>query len=120
MSAVAFDPARILQVLINLLSNAIKFTATGGKVTVHAEPSATEVCLSVTDNGVGIPADKLETVFLRFLQLNSDRRGLGLGLYISKCIVLGHGGRIWAESELGAGSKFCFTLPLAPVSVTEA
>jgi signal transduction histidine kinase len=116
LSAITFDPARILQVLINLLSNAIKFTPAGGNVTVHAEPSGTDVCLSVADTGMGIPEDKLEAVFLRFLQLNNDRRGLGLGLYISKCIVLGHRGRIWAESKPGAGSKFCFTLPLAPAS----
>jgi signal transduction histidine kinase len=68
--------------------------------------------MCVSDTGAGIPPDKLELCFQRFLQLNgSDRRGVGLGLYISKCIVQGHGGRIWAESELGAGSKFCFTLP---------
>ncbi|HEX2675779.1 MAG TPA: HAMP domain-containing sensor histidine kinase, partial [Polyangiales bacterium] len=113
LSAIAFDPARILQVLINLLSNAVKFTPSGGNITLRAEPNQTDVYLSVTDTGVGIPGDKLEAIFQRFLQVNSDRRGLGLGLYISKCIVLGHGGRIWAESKLGAGSKFCFTLPLA-------
>jgi signal transduction histidine kinase len=112
-----FDPARLLQVLSNLLSNAIKFTPRGGKVTVRAECSGTDLSLCVADTGAGIPADKLEVVFQRFHQLNgNDRRGLGLGLYISKCIVQGHGGRIWAESELGAGSKFCFTLPRRPMA----
>jgi signal transduction histidine kinase len=55
----------------------------------------------------------LEAVFVRFLQLTkNDRRGVGLGLYISKCIVQAHGGRIWAESRIGQGSTFCFTLPI--------
>lgn len=112
-----FDPARILQVLINLLSNAIKFTQPGGKVTVHSERTETGLLFSVADTGVGIPSDKLESVFERFLQLERrDRRGIGLGLYISKCIVQGHGGRIWAESEVGRGSTFSFTLPLSPTS----
>lgn len=111
LPTIAFDPARILQVLGNLLSNAIKFTPDGGHVTVRAHRDGADLCMCVSDTGVGIPADKLEVVFERFLQLRSDRRGLGLGLYISKCIVQGHGGRIWAESELGVGSTFCFTLP---------
>jgi signal transduction histidine kinase len=69
----------------------------------------------VHDTGVGIPADKLEAIFERFWQIGkNDRRGLGLGLYISKCLVEAHGGRIWAESELGAGSTFYFTIPTAP------
>ncbi len=112
-SPVAFDPARILQVLTNLLSNAIKFTPADGKVVVRVERSGDEIRFAVTDTGLGIPPDKLEAVFVRFLQItNNDRRGLGLGLYISKCIVQGHGGRIWAESTVGAGSTFCFTLPI--------
>jgi signal transduction histidine kinase len=112
-SLAAFDPARILQVLTNLLSNAIKFTPTDGKVVVRIERVGDEIRLAVSDTGVGIPADKLEAVFVRFHQVNqNDRRGLGLGLYISKCIVLGHGGRIWAESRIGEGSTFCFTLPI--------
>jgi signal transduction histidine kinase len=114
LTAIAFDPARILQVLGNLLSNAIKFTPRGGKVTVHAERTGSGLSVRVSDTGAGIPADKLEVIFQRFHQLNgNDRRGLGLGLYISKCIVQGHGGRIWAESELGVGSKFCIALPAA-------
>ncbi|MBK9071032.1 MAG: HAMP domain-containing histidine kinase [Myxococcales bacterium] len=112
----AFDPARILQVLSNLLSNALKFSARGGKVVVRAERRGAELTMTVADTGAGIPADKLEIIFERFLQLKgNDRRGLGLGLYISKCIVQGHGGRIWAESHLGAGSKFFFTLPQPPI-----
>jgi signal transduction histidine kinase len=110
---VSFDPSRILQVLVNLLSNAIKFTAPNGKVVVGVERIADELRFTVTDSGEGIPQEKLDAVFERFLQLaEHDRRGVGLGLYISKCIVQGHGGRIWAESRLGEGSTFCFTLPI--------
>jgi signal transduction histidine kinase len=116
-----FDPARILQVLSNLLSNAIKFTPSGGTITVRAECTRTDLYMCVTDTGAGIPADKLDVVFQRSMQLNrGDRRGIGLGLYISDCIVHGHGGRIWAESEPGAGSKFCFTLPHPPTAAAEA
>ncbi|MDP9001159.1 MAG: HAMP domain-containing histidine kinase [Myxococcota bacterium] len=112
-SLVAFDPARILQVLANLLGNAIKFTPPNGKVVVSLTPIADEVCFAVRDTGVGIPADQLKAVFERFRQVTTnDRRGVGLGLYISKCIVQGHGGRIWAESTLGEGSCFSFTLPI--------
>lgn len=113
-SPVAFDSGRILQVLANLLSNAIKFTPRDGRVTVRVERVSGELRFAVSDTGAGIPADKLEAVFQRFFRLQkNDRRGLGLGLYISKCIVQGHGGRIWAESERGEGSTFRFTLPLA-------
>ena len=109
----AFDAARILQVLTNLLSNAIKFTPPPGKIVVHVERVGDEIRFTVSDTGVGIAADKLEAVFVRFLQVAAnDRRGIGLGLYISKAIVQGHGGRIWAESQVGQGSTFCFTLPI--------
>jgi signal transduction histidine kinase len=109
----AFDAARILQVLTNLLSNAVKFTPPPGKIAVHVERVGDEIRFAVHDTGVGIAADKLEAVFVRFLQVAAnDRRGIGLGLYISKAIVQGHGGRIWAESQVGQGSTFCFTLPI--------
>ena len=108
------DSARLLQVLANLVGNAIKFTPSGGSVVVHLERSAEELRFAVRDTGAGIPREHLDDVFERFRQVNrDDRRGVGLGLYISKCIVQGHGGRIWAESEAGAGSTFWFTLPLA-------
>jgi signal transduction histidine kinase len=111
---VALDPARILQVLGNLLGNALKFTPAAGAVRVHVERVGADIRFAVSDTGAGIPADKLETVFERFVQAGRhDRRGVGLGLYISRCIVQGHGGRIWAESTPGTGSTFCFTLPAA-------
>jgi signal transduction histidine kinase len=112
LSLVSFDAARILQVLVNLLSNAIKFTPRGGTVSVRVECIGPELRFSVRDTGVGIPPDKLEAVFERFVQVaKNDRRGVGLGLYISKCIVQGHEGRIWAESTPGKGSTFYLSLP---------
>jgi signal transduction histidine kinase len=113
LAPVALDPARILQVLINLLSNAIKFTPPNGCVAVRLERVANEMLFSFHDTGTGIPPQELVAVFERFHQVTkNDRRGVGLGLYISKCIVQGHGGRIWAESKPGEGSTFSFTLPI--------
>jgi signal transduction histidine kinase len=115
-SIAAFDGARILQVLSNLLSNAIKFTPKNGRVVVHVARIGDEIRFAVSDTGAGIAADKLEAVFVRFLQLaKDDRRGVGLGLYISKRIVQAHGGRIWAESRIGEGSTFFFTLPIIQI-----
>ena len=109
----AFDAARIIQVLTNLLSNALKFTPANGNVVVRVERADEEVRFAVSDTGPGIPDDKLEAIFDRFLQIHEDdRRGVGLGLYISKCIVQGHGGRIWAQSGAGLGTTLCFTLPI--------
>jgi signal transduction histidine kinase len=107
-----FDRVRILQVLANLVSNAIKFTQNGGSIFIVAEPIADDVRFTVGDNGPGVPTEKVQAIFERYGQSASyDRRGLGLGLYISKCIVEAHGGRIWVESAPGAGSRFFFALP---------
>lgn len=114
LAPVCFDPERILQVLVNLLSNAIKFTPAGGKVDLRLRRRAQDLLFTFIDTGSGIPAEQLDAIFDRFHQVKKrDRRGAGLGLYISKCIVHAHGGRIWGESEPGAGSTFCFTLPLS-------
>jgi signal transduction histidine kinase len=111
---VAFDHDRILQVLANIMANAIKFTPRGGKVRIRAGRMEDAVRFSVTDTGPGIPENLLEAVFERFWQAGEDvRRGLGLGLYIAKSIVEAHGGQIWAESRIGQGSTFHFTLPVA-------
>jgi signal transduction histidine kinase len=117
-----FDHERVLQVLANLLTNAIKFTPAGGRILLRVEPVGQDVRFSVADTGSGIPGHLLEAVFGRFWQAREDRRGLGLGLYISQGIVEAHGGRIWAESQLGKGSTFSFTLPGAPAleQATEA
>ena len=108
------DQNRVLQVLANLITNAVKFTDPGGAVTVRAAHTVDSLCVCVLDTGIGIPEHMLESVFERFWQAGkNDRRGVGLGLYISKCIVEAHGGRIWAESKVGAGSAFHFTIPRA-------
>ena len=106
------DHDRVFQVLANLITNAIKFTPQGGRISVRSELTEAELRFSVRDNGVGIPDTMLEAIFERFWQVGkNDKRGVGLGLYISRCIVEAHGGRIWAESALGKGSTFHVTLP---------
>jgi signal transduction histidine kinase len=108
-----FDHERILQVLTNLVGNALKFTGKGGRIALRVERRANDVCFAVADTGEGIPSDRLEKIFDRFFQSHgNDRRGLGLGLFIAKSLVEAHGGRIWAESAVGRGSTFFFTLPL--------
>lgn len=110
------DRARILQVFSNLLGNAMKFTRPGGCIRMGAERRDSEVCFRVSDTGRGIEPVHLSRLFDRFWQERpTDRRGAGLGLYIAKGIVEAHGGRIWAESTLGRGTTFFFTLPVAPV-----
>jgi PAS domain S-box-containing protein len=112
------DPDRIEQTMTNLLSNAIKFSQGGSTVWVQARPDDGELVVRVRDEGRGIPADQLESIFGRFQQVDaSDARakgGTGLGLAICRTIVEQHGGRIWADSELGGGATFTFTLPLVP------
>lgn len=117
-----YDHERILQVLTNLVGNALKFTPEGGRIHVLAEPLEGEVAFTVADSGPGIAPDKLTIIFDRFWQVadKTSRSGLGLGLYISKCIVEAHGGRIWAESRVGEGSSFHFTLPAAEARGHEA
>ena len=105
------DHDRIFQVLGNLLSNAVKFTGEGGRISVSATNLDGEVQVAVADTGVGIPREDLKRVFELYRQLGSSKDGLGLGLYISKAIVEMHGGRIWASSSPGAGSRFFFTVP---------
>ena len=110
------DPDRILQTLTNLLSNGIKFTEPGGIVKLKAELNGHHCQISVQDTGRGIPADKLESIFERFQQVDaSDSRtkgGTGLGLAICRHIVERHKGKIWVESVLGEGSTFLVSLPL--------
>lgn len=116
---VMIDHDRMLQIVTNLLSNAIKFSAPGRAVTLSAEVQAERVVLKVADQGRGIPADRLESIFGRFQQVDtSDSRekgGTGLGLAISRTLARQHGGDIWVESELGRGSTFYLSLPLLKV-----
>jgi PAS domain S-box-containing protein len=108
------DADRVGQVLTNLISNAIKFTEAGGTITVRVEPRTSDVCVSITDTGPGIPEPDLPHIFDRFWHAQrSARGGTGLGLSIAKGIVEAHGGRILVESAPGVGSTFFFTLPLA-------
>ena len=108
------DGGRIEQVLANLVSNAIKFTPENGRVSIRIRADDKEIQFAVNDTGIGIPAEDLPGVFERFRQVSkADRRGLGLGLHISMCIVEAHGGRMWAESQVGEGSTFHFALPAA-------
>jgi PAS domain S-box-containing protein len=111
------SPDTIIQTLTNLLSNAIKFSPPDSEVIVSAQLQADMVLFEVKDHGRGIPRDKLETIFGRFQQVDvSDSRqkgGTGLGLAICQSIVQQHGGNIWAESTLGEGSTFYFTLPMS-------
>jgi signal transduction histidine kinase len=106
-----FDHDRLLQVLGNLASNAVKFTPAGGRIGLRLERAPGELRFAVSDTGQGIAAHNVETIFDRFWQERRDRRGVGLGLYICRCIVEAHGGKIWATSSPGAGSTFTFTLP---------
>jgi signal transduction histidine kinase len=109
------DERRLRQVVFNLLSNAVKFTPAGGSVIVSTARSDGEVCVAVTDTGPGIALADQERIFEEFQQTAvgiSQREGTGLGLALSKRLVELHGGRIWVESEPGAGSRFVFTLPI--------
>jgi len=106
------DPLRVSQVLGNVVGNALKFTPENGSVTFGAVVSGGEVEFRVTDTGPGISAEQGEHLFEMFWQARrNDRRGVGLGLTIAKGIVEAHGGRIWFESTVCAGSTFSFTLP---------
>jgi signal transduction histidine kinase len=118
LPAVSADPPRVRQILTNLLDNAQKFTPPGGAVTIRAriyEPDPYFVRLSIIDTGRGIDPSNHDRIFTRLAQVDAtteeSRKGLGLGLFISKEIVRRHGGEITVESQLGAGAAFHVTLP---------
>jgi PAS domain S-box-containing protein len=112
LAAVPADHQRLSQVLSNLIGNAIKFTEPGGRVRVEARQAGEALIVAVSDTGHGIAPDHLPHVFDRFWQARPQgRRGLGMGLAIARGIVEAHGGRIWVESEPGAGTTVLFTLP---------
>ncbi len=106
------DKYRLEQVLINLLTNASKYSPGKSVITVSLEKKGKYAYVSVADYGEGIPASKLPLLFDKYYQANLKKIGFGLGLYISKGIILRHKGKIWAESKLGKGSTFYFSLPL--------
>jgi signal transduction histidine kinase len=106
-----------VQTLTNLIGNALKSTEPGGNVQLWTSRRDGELRFAVRDDGRGIPADRLQTIFEPFEQVDAsdarDHGGTGLGLAICRDLVAQHGGRIWVESTLGNGSEFTFTLPLA-------
>ncbi len=110
------DARRIEQVLRNLLDNAIKYSPEGGTITVQGYQDEAQILFSISDEGIGIPSEEWERIFERFHRVENDvtrrMRGAGLGLAVCQGIVEAHGGRIWVESQSGAGSTFCFTLPI--------
>jgi len=109
------DRDRLERILDNLLSNALKYSEPGTPITVSIRRRGAEVVTSIADRGRGIAPEELSHLFQRcFRTPTAERReGLGLGLYITRLLVEAHGGRIWAESQLGVGSTFSFTLPVA-------
>lgn len=110
------DPELIEEVLNNLIDNAIKYSPQGGKITIVGKISNEDAEIIITDEGIGIPLRELGRVFEQFHRVDSSSvqkvRGVGLGLYICKCILEAHGGSIRVISELGRGSQFTFALPL--------
>lgn len=114
------DPERLQQILLNLLSNAAKFTQAGGKITVECAATHKWMVVQVVDDGVGIPEDKLQSIFEPFVQLDRgqtrDMGGTGLGLAISRDLARAMGGNLTAKSVLGKGSRFILTLPRVPES----
>jgi len=114
----------ILQALTNLLSNAIKFSTRGSTVRLECREAGGTAEFRVTDQGPGIPSDKLESIFGRFQPVDASdsrrRGGTGLGLSICRHIIERHGGRIWVESELGHGCTFVFTLPIEGIGAQES
>ncbi len=119
---VSADCDRIVQVLVNLLGNAVKFSPRWSTVAIAVTAEHGRALFSIKDTGRGIPADRLETIFERFRQVNSsdarEKGGSGLGLAIARDIVEHHGGHMSVESEIGQGSTFFFTLPLVSSRVT--
>jgi len=109
------DVERIIQVMHNLISNAIKFTEEGGEISVGLGSDRGRVLFWVQDSGVGVAREDLPKLFHKFVQVSSlpqaHKKGLGLGLAISRELVEKHGGKLWVESKLGVGSKFIFSLP---------
>ena len=104
------DAERIFDVLRNLVGNAVKFTPERGRISIAALPKEGGLQVSVCDSGPGIPREKLVAIFEKY-ESSDQKKGTGLGLAIAKHIVAAHGGRIWAESDPGQGSRFVFVLP---------
>jgi PAS domain S-box-containing protein len=119
----AVDPERLEQVLRNLLSNAVKYSPQGGTVSARCHGDDGEIIISVSDKGIGIPAEDLERVFERFYRVDNEVtrciRGAGLGLAVCRDIVEAHGGGMWIESKLGLGTTVYARLPAGPIRTGE-
>jgi signal transduction histidine kinase len=109
------DPDKLRQILLNLVANGVKFTPEGGRITVGAERDENRIRLWVTDTGIGIPSDQLESVFEPFFQVDHGvaRKypGMGLGLAIARDLARAMNGELWMESTVGAGSTAWLVLP---------
>jgi signal transduction histidine kinase len=109
------DSEKLQQIILNLLANAVKFTDRGGRVRVTCDRSADGVAISVSDTGIGIPAEKLELIFDPFVQVDSNftrtREGVGLGLAISRDLARGMGGDLRVQSTLHEGTTMVLVLP---------
>ncbi len=118
MPPVLADDDRLDRIVSNLLSNALKYSDPGTPVLLRVCRQDDQMKVSITDHGLGIQADNIAHLFQRFYRAKGERRaeGIGLGLYITRVLVEAHGGRIWVESEIGKGSTFFFTLPIAVYS----
>jgi PAS domain S-box-containing protein len=111
------DPARIEEVLVNLLDNAARYAPSDSPIQISAVPEGSLLHISVIDHGPGIPKEKQGVIFDKFVRVDPDSDGTGLGLFISRKIIQAHGGQIWVESPLSGvsyGTKFTFTLPFVP------
>jgi signal transduction histidine kinase len=108
------DKERLAQVLINIIGNALKYSGENGKIFISAVRKGKNIVVNILDEGIGITGKDLENVFLRFYRGSgpaSSYSGSGVGLYISSEIIKSHKGKIWAESEIGKGSSFHFSIP---------
>jgi signal transduction histidine kinase len=119
------DPERLRQCLTNLVTNAVKYSPEGGSITVRCrERGGQSVVIEVVDHGLGIPQDQIGKLFGKFVRVRTDEHmkisGTGLGLYICRLIVDGHGGQIWVESEVGKGSTFGMVLPIDARAASQA
>jgi signal transduction histidine kinase len=120
---IACDKDKIERIMLNLISNAIKFTNSGGSISVNIFERKDNIVISVRDTGIGIPKEKQQCIFDRFIQvdksLTRNREGSGIGLSLVKALVEMHGGKMFIESEVDIGSEFSFELPIKQLQDSE-
>jgi signal transduction histidine kinase len=115
LPSVLADHDMIRRVVTNLLENASKYSPQGSKIEIGARQKDDQILVWVEDNGPGIPASEHERIFNKFTRLKTENapKGLGLGLAYCRLALHAHGGKIWVDSEVGVGSRFTFSLPIA-------